>query len=167
MTTAHYTDTLLDALRRNLSVLGELAVRYGVETQPERAADLPTISSPEDVKRLVQPEMANLAQEQLRVLLLNTRNDVVGQRVIYQGDIQSITIRAAEVFRSAILEVVPCIIVCHNHPSGSAEPSPEDVSLTKKLMEAGELLGIKLLDHVVIGNPGIVSLKERGLLSGS
>ena len=83
MTTTPYTDTLLDALRRNLSVLGELAVRYGIETQPERAADLPTISSPEDVKRLVQPEMANLAQEQLRVLLLNTRNDVVGQRVIY------------------------------------------------------------------------------------
>ena len=99
MTTAHYTDTLLDALRRNLSVLGELAVRYGIETQPERAADLPTISSPEDVKRLVQPEMANLAQEQLRVLLLNTRNEVVGQRVIYRGDIQSISVRAAEVFR--------------------------------------------------------------------
>ena len=167
MTTTPYTDTLLDALRRNLSVLGELAVRYGIETQPERAADLPTISSPEDVKRLVQPEMANLAQEQLRVLLLNTRNEVVGQRVIYQGDIQSITVRAAEVFRPAILEMVPCIIVCHNHPSGSAEPSPEDVSLTKQLMEAGELLGIKLLDHVVIGSPGIVSLKERGLLSGS
>ena len=167
MTTAHYTDTLLDTLRRNLSVLGELAVRYGVETQPERAADLPTISGPEDVKRLVQPEMAHLAQEQLRVLLLNTRNDVVGQRVIYQGDIQSISVRAAEVFRPAILEVAPCIIVCHNHPSGSAEPSLEDVSLTKQLIEAGELLGIKLLDHVVIGSPGIVSLKERGLLSGS
>ena len=167
MTTAHYTDTLLDALRRNLSVLGELAVRYGIETQPERAADLPTISSPEDVKRLVQPEMANLAQEQLRVLLLNTRNEVVGQRVIYRGDIQSISVRAAEVFRPAILEVVPFIIVCHNHPSGSAEPSPEDVSLTNPLVEAGELLGIKLLDHVVIGNPGIFSLKERGLLSGS
>ena len=167
MTTTPYTDTLLDALRRNLNVLGELAVRYGIETQPERAADLPTISSPEDVKRLVQPEMASLAQEQLRVLLLTTRNDVVGQRVIYQGDIQSITVRTAEVFRPAILEVVPCIIVCHNHPSGSAEPSPEDVALTKQLIEAGKLLGIKLLDHVVIGNPGIVSLKERGLLSGS
>ena len=156
---------LLDALRSNLNLLGELAVRYQVETQPERPTDLPTISSPEDVKRLVQPEMANLAQEQLRVLLLNTRNDVVGQRVIYQGDIQSISVRPAEVFRPAILEVAPCIIVCHNHPSGSAEPSPEDVSITKQLIEAGELLGIKLLDHVVIGNPGIVSLKERGLMS--
>ena len=68
-------------------------------------------------------------------------------------------------FRPAILEVAPCIIVCHNHPSGSAEPSPEDVSITKQLIEAGELLGIKLLDHVVIGNPEIVSLKERGLMS--
>ena len=163
--TASKDAVLLDALRSNLNLLGELAARYQVETQPERPADLPTISSPEDVRRLVGPEMANLAQEQMRVLLLNTRNDVVGQRVIYQGDIQSISVRAAEVFRPAILEAVPCIIVCHNHPSGSAEPSPEDVAVTKTLVEAGELLGIKLLDHVVVGNPGIVSLKERGLTS--
>ena len=167
MTTTHYTETLLDALRRNLNVLGELAVRYGIETQPERPVELPTISCPGDVGRLVQPEMTNLAQEQLRVLLLNNRNDVVGHRVVYQGNIESITVRAAEVFRPAVIEVVPSIIICHNHPSGSAEPSPEDVAVTKQLAEAGELLGIKLLDHVVIGNQGIVSLKERGLLPGS
>ena len=167
MTTASYTDILLDALRRNLNVLGELAVRYGIETRPERPADLPNIFCPQDVERLVQPEMANLAQEQLRVLLLNTRNDVVGQRVIYQGNVSEISVRAAEVFRPAVVEAVPCIIVIHNHPSSSAEPSPEDVAVTKKLAEAGELLGVKLLDHIVIGSPGFVSLKERGLLPGS
>ena len=79
---------LLDALRSNLSLLGELAVRYEVETHPERPrGELPAISSPDDVRRLLGPEMSALAQEQLRVLLLNTKNLVVGQRVVYQGNI--------------------------------------------------------------------------------
>ena len=172
MTTTQYAETLmpsseetlLKALRSNLHVLGELAMRYGVETQPERQPDAFTISSPDDVKRMLQPEMGSLAQEQLRVLLLDTRNQVVGQRVVYQGNVESITVRAAEVFRPAVVEAVPSIIICHNHPSGSAEPSPEDVAITKQLAEAGELLGIKLLDHVVIGCDEVVSLKERGLI---
>ena len=164
MNTPQHTETLLNTLRLNLSVLGELAVRYGIETQPERPGDLPTISCPEDVKRLVQPEMASQAQEQLRVLLLDSRNGVVGQRVIYQGNINSITVRAAEVFRPAVVENAPHIIIAHNHPSMDPEPSPEDISVTKDIAQAGELLGIELLDHVVIGRDGVVSLKERGLI---
>ena len=86
MTTATHTDTLLDALRRNLDLLSELAIRYDVETLPERDSDAPTVSSPEDVRRLVGPEMSRLAQEQVRVLLLDRKNHVVGQRVVYQGN---------------------------------------------------------------------------------
>ena len=109
---------LLDALRSNLHLLGEIAMRYEVETQPERpTGDLPAISCPEDVRRLLGPEMAPLAQEQLRVLLLNTRNQVMGQRVIYQGNVNSSMIRPAEVFRPAVIEAVPSIIISHNHPS--------------------------------------------------
>ena len=167
MTTAQYTDPLLDALRRNVSILGELAIRYGVETHPQRPTDPPAAYSPEAVRRLLAPEMAHLAQEQLRVLLMDTRTRIVGQRVIYQGDVSSITVRPAEVFRPAVIEAVPKIIVVHNHPSLDPEPSPEDVALTKKLIEAGKLLEIDLLDHVVIGGDRAVSLKERGLISAS
>ena len=165
MTTERYTDTLLETLRRNVSILGELAVRYGVETHPPRPADPPAVYSPDAVRRLLAPEMGYLAQEQLRVLLLDARTRVVGQRVIYQGDIGSITIRPAEVFRPAVIEAVPSIIVVHNHPSKDPEPSPADVAITKKLMEAGKLLGVELLDHVVIGGDKAVSLKERGLIT--
>ena len=157
---------LLEALRSNLSLLGEIAMRYEIETQPERpTGDLPVISCPDDVHRLLGPEMAPLAQEQLRVLLLDTRNHVVGQRVIYQGNVSSAIVRNAEVFRPAVMEAVPSIIVSHNHPSQDPTPSPEDAALTRELVQAGKLLDIELLDHVVIGGERFVSLKERGLMS--
>ena len=156
---------LLEALRANLSLLGELAVRYDVATRPEGPEDLPAISCPEDVRRLLGPEMSGLAQEQLRVLLLNTKNLVVGQRVIYQGNVNSSMIRAAEVLRPAIVEAVPSIIISHNHPSQDPTPSPEDAAITRELVSASKLLGIDLLDHVVIGGEKFVSLKERGLMS--
>ena len=157
---------LLEALRSNLNLLGEIAMRYQVETQPERpTGDLPIISCPDDVRRLLGPEMAPLAQEQLRVLLLDTKNHVVGQRVIYQGNVSSAIVRTAEVFRPAVIEAVPSIIVSHNHPSQDPTPSPEDAALTRELVQAGKLLDIELLDHIVIGGERFVSLKERGLMS--
>ena len=157
---------LLDALRANLNLLGELAVRYEVETQPERSTgERSSVCSPQDVRRVLQPEMASLAHEQLRVLLLDTRTRLVGQRVIYQGSVSAIPVRPAEVFRPAVIEAVPHIIIVHSHPSGDAEPSPEDIAVTKQLVEAGKLLGIELLDHVVIGGDETVSLKERGLMA--
>ena len=157
---------LLEALRSNLSLLGEIAMRYQVETQPERpTGDLPAISCPDDVRKLLGPEMAPLDQEQLRVLLLNTKNQVLGQRVVYQGNVSSAIVRAAEVFRPAVIEAVPSIIVSHNHPSQDPTPSPEDAALTRELVQAGKLLDIELLDHVVIGGERFVSLKERGLMS--
>ena len=156
---------LLNALRINLSLLGELAVRYDVATRPEGPEDPPSINCPEDVQKLLGPEMSGLAQEQLRVLLLNTKNLVVGQRVVYQGNVNSSMIRPAEVLRPAVMEAVPSIIVCHNHPSQDPTPSPEDAAITRELAQAGKLLGIELLDHVVIGGERSVSLKERGLMS--
>ena len=156
---------LLEALRTNLSLLGELAVRYDVATKPEAPEDPPSINCPQDVHRLLGPEMAPLAQEQLRVLLLNTKNLVVGQRVVYQGNVNSSMIRPAEVLRPAVIEAVPSIIVSHNHPSGDPTPSGPDAAITRELVQAGKLLGIELLDHIVIGGDRFVSLKERGLMS--
>ncbi len=156
---------LLAALRSNLSLLGELAMRYEVETQPERTTkDLPSINTPHDVHDLLGKEMSALAQEQLRVLLLDRRNRVLGQRTVYQGNVFSSVVRAAEVFRAAVVESLPAVVMAHNHPSGDASPSPEDVSITRDLAKAGKLLGIELLDHVVIGGKGFVSLKEKGLM---
>ncbi len=155
---------LLDALRSNLNLLGELAVRYEVSTRPEGPEDPPSIGSPRDVYDLLGPEMSKLAQEQLRVLLMDTRNNVLGQRIVYQGNVNSSVIRAAEVLRHAVLEAVPAVIISHNHPSRNPDPSPEDVLITRKLKQAAELLDIELLDHVVIGGRRFVSLKERGLM---
>ena len=157
---------LLEALRSNLGLLGELAARYEVATKPEGPEDPPSINSPQDVQRLLGPEMSQLAQEQLRVLLIDTKSQVVGQRVIYQGNISSAIVRTAEVFRPAVIEAVPSVIIAHNHPSRDPEPSPDDVMITRKLKQAAQLLDIDLLDHIVIGGKRHVSLKERGLMAG-
>ena len=114
---AEHTNALLEALRANLHVLGELAVRYEVETRPQRSDDAPAIGSPQDVQRLLGPEMGALAQEQVRVLLLDRKNRVVAQRVVYQGNAFSSVVRPAEVLRPAVIAAVPNIIVAHNHPS--------------------------------------------------
>ena len=157
-------ETLLDALRSNLSLLGELSMRYAVETKPERPSNPPKIIEPRDVKTLLGPEMSELAQEQLRVLLLDIKKNVVGQRVIYQGNVNSAVVRAAEVLRPAVVAAVPSIIVVHNHPSGDPCPSPEDVDATANIAEAAKLLGIELVDHIVIGGNRFVSMAERGLV---
>ena len=155
---------VLEALRSNMSLLGELAMRYQVAVQPERPEEMPTIGCPQDVYDLLGPELSTLAQEQLRVLLLNTRNRVVGQRTVYQGTVNSSAVRPAEVLRAAVIENAPSIIVSHNHPSGDPTPSPEDVSVTRDLVAAGKLLDIELLDHIVIAGSTFVSLKEKGLM---
>ncbi len=155
---------LLSALRRNLDVLNEIAVRYEIDAAPQRpCGGAVHISCMDDVRRLLGPEMASLRQEQLRVLLLTSKNEVVGQRVIYKGTVSSAGVRIAEVLRPAVVEAVPSMIVAHNHPSGDPTPSPEDVLVTRRLREAARLLDIDLLDHVVIGGDSAVSMKQREL----
>ena len=123
-----------------------------------------TIGSPQDVANLLMAEMAVYDQEHLKVLLLNTKNEVLGTHEIYVGNVNSSVIRPAEVLRPAVRENAPFIIVVHNHPSGDPTPSQEDVSVTRDLVSAGKLLGIGVLDHVVIGSGNrYVSLNEKGL----
>ena len=142
-------------LKATLEIASRLAA-LGPEQRPK-------ISSPGDVARLLMLEMAYLAQEQLRVLCLDTKNHVVAMQTVYQGTVNSSAVRAAEVYRPAISRNCPSVIVTHNHPSGDPTPSPEDVRTTQQLRQAGELLDIELLDHIVIGRQQWVSLKERGL----
>ena len=158
---------LVAALSANYRLLREMSLRFGVDCGPESGdhSESPVIFGPDWIDRLLRPEMEHLVQEQMRLLMLDTRNRVIGQRVIYQGNVNSSLVRPAEVLRPAILAAAPNIIIAHNHPSGDPTPSGADVSITKDIAEAGSLLGIELLDHLVVGRPGMVSMKERGLMT--
>jgi DNA repair protein RadC len=123
----------------------------------------PRISSPEDAAGLVQYEMSALEQEHLRVILLDTRNQVLEIEELYRGSLNSSPVRIAEVFRPAIRKNAAALILVHNHPSGDPAPSPDDIALTKAIREAGRLLDIELLDHLVIGQGRFVSMKEKRL----
>lgn len=125
--------------------------------------DRPQVRSPEDVFNLLHAEMGSLAQEHLRVVLLNTKNHVVGVQDVYRGSLNTSLVRIGEVFREPIRHNCAAIILVHNHPSGDPTPSPEDVRLTQQVAEAGDLLDIEVLDHLVIGQQRFVSLRERGL----
>ena len=123
----------------------------------------PQITSPADAANLVLLEMSMLEQEEVRVAILDTRNHVLGIRTIYVGSLNTSVVRVAELFREAIKQNAAAIIVVHNHPSGDPAPSPEDVRLTEMVVQAGKLLDIEVLDHLIIGQGRFVSLKERGL----
>jgi len=123
----------------------------------------PKIQNPADAAALVQYEMSALEQEELRTMLLNTRNAVIDVIRIYKGSLNSSQVRVGEVFKSAIRRNAAAVIVVHNHPSGDPTPSPDDVALTRAIVDAGKLLDIEVLDHLVIGKGRWVSLKERRL----
>ena len=97
----------------------------------------------------------------MRVIVLDTKNRVVDNISLYRGTINSSVLRAAEIFRLAIVRNCPAIIICHSHPSGDPSPSDEDIEVTKQLVEAGKVLDIEVLDHLIIGHHQFVSLKER------
>jgi DNA repair protein RadC len=123
----------------------------------------PQITSPADAANLLMLEMSHLEQEHLRVLLLDTKNHVLASPVIYKGNVNTSVIRIAELFREAIRHNSTALIIAHNHPSGDPTPSPEDIRVTRQIVEAGNLVDIEVLDHLIIGQGRYVSLKERGL----
>ena len=137
----------------------ELGRRLVLEAPEER----PVIHTPADAAELVQYEMSALEQEELRVLLLDTRNRVVHIETVYRGSVNSSQVRVAEIFKTAIRRNASNLIVIHNHPSGDPTPSPDDIAITRAILQAGELLDVKLLDHIIVGSGRFVSLKERGL----
>lgn len=124
--------------------------------------DRPQIKSPADVAGLLMVEMGHLEQEHLRTVLLDTKNRVQQISTVYIGSVNSALIRVGEVFRDAIRRNSTSLIVVHNHPSGDPTPSPEDVLVTRQVVEAGKLLDIEVLDHLIIGRGRYVSMRERG-----
>ncbi len=121
------------------------------------------IKSPRDAADLMRPHLDGLPHEEVWVLLLDTKNRVVAEIQLYVGTIDSCQVRVAELFREAVRRNARNLILVHNHPAGSTEPSPEDIALTREAVRAGRLLDIAVLDHVVVGRQAHTSLKERGL----
>jgi DNA repair protein RadC len=122
-----------------------------------------TIHSPQDAANLVKFEMSALEQEELWVMLLDTRNRVMDTVTIYRGSLNSSQVRVGELFKAAIRRNAASIIIIHNHPSGDPTPSPDDLAVTRAIVQAGKLLDVSVLDHLVIGGDRHISLKERGV----
>lgn len=140
------------------------ALELGRRMLTEPIQDRPLVRSPADVAELLIPEMAGLEQEQMRIVLLSTKNRVIGTTMVYQGSLHTTVIRVGELFREAVRRNAAAVIVAHNHPSGDPTPSPEDVSVTTEIVKSGKLLDVDVLDHLILGNGGRwTSLKERGV----
>ncbi len=138
------------------------AIELGKRIATEDKTTIRTIHGPQDVYDQLVYEMLALDQEELRVLLLDTRNNVLEVETIYKGSVNSSQVRISEVFKGAVRRNAPSIIIAHNHPSGDPSPSPEDIALTRAIIQAGKLLDVEVLDHIVIGHKQFVSLKEKG-----
>ena len=147
-------------LFRSLAAAFELARRIARSMPIERT----TITSPLDAAALLLEEMRHLNQEHFVILLLNTKSQVIRKETITIGTLNSALVHPRELFKPAIRHSANSIIMAHNHPSGDPTPSTEDINITKSLVETGKLIGIQVLDHLVIGDNGYTSMKEKGLI---
>jgi DNA repair protein RadC len=163
---ARATDVELDALPGvGEARAAQLAAAF--ELGRRLLADWPTgrwtIRAPSDVADRLVLQMGRLEREELRVVLLNTKNVVQRVVTVYQGNVSSSLVRVGELFRDAVRINAAGAILVHNHPSGDPTPSPDDLHLTAEALAAGRLLDIELLDHLVIGHDAYVSLRDRGI----
>lgn len=126
------------------------------------ADERPRVTSPAEAANLLMGRMGYLDQEELWVILLDTRNRVLGTTAIYRGSLNTSVVRVGEIFRPAIEAPAAAVIVAHNHPSNDVSPSPEDVNVTRQIVKAGKLLDVDVLDHLIISSGRYTSLKERG-----
>lgn len=135
------------------------AIEVGRRIARKKPEERGLISSPQDVADQVQYRMAALEQEELWVLLLDTRNHHLRTEQLYKGSLNASTVRPAEIFKAGIRHNAASLIIVHNHPSGDPSPSPEDINLTRMLIEAGKMLEMPIVDHVVVGSHGTTSIK--------
>ncbi len=121
-----------------------------------------TIRSPQDAAAYLMPDMTSLNQEHFVVLFLNIKNQIIHRQTIFIGSLNASIVHPREIFREAVKRSAASIICAHNHPSGVPTPSAEDIDVTKRIEEAGYIMGIELIDHVIIGDHQFISLKEKG-----
>lgn len=140
------------------------AIEFGRRLVAASPEERPKIRNPQDVYNLLGPALRDEKREHFIALLLDTKGGVLRQLMVSVGDLSSSIVHPREVFTPAVRHSAASLIVAHNHPSGDPTPSPEDAQVTQRLVEAGELLGIEVLDHVVLGDNRWVSLREKGLM---
>ncbi len=138
------------------------AVELGRRVSSDRPR-LASVKGPEDVASLLVEQMRYLDREQLRAVLLNTKNQVLGIEVVSIGSINSSVVHPREIFRVSIKRNAAAVVLAHNHPSGDPTPSPEDIQVTKRVLRAGGMLGIDVLDHLIIGDDCYISLRQQGV----
>ena len=141
----------------NLRVVKETSGRYDVRKK---------IQSPNDIFNIAQNviQANEYAEENLWLITLDTKNNITGIFTVSTGSLNSSIVHPREVFKRAVLQNASSIIICHNHPSGDPAPSQEDINITKRIYDAGKILGIELLDHIIIGDNKYTSLKEKGFI---
>lgn len=122
-----------------------------------------TINSAKNIATILMPELSNLKKEHFIGIFLDSRKRIIKKETIFIGSLDSSIIHPREIFKIALAESAAAVILAHNHPSGDPKPSQEDIEITKQITKAGEILGIQVLDHIVIGDNKFVSLKEKGL----
>ena len=144
-----------------LEALWELYNRFSINKKLEKNY---IISKPEDIYDLVKDDMKYFEQEHFRILMLNTKNIVINIKDIFIGASDSSVIETRKVFKEALKYNAKNITICHNHPSGDPNPSKEDVNISLRIKEAGKIIGIDLLDHIIIGDNRFVSLKYKGVI---
>lgn len=142
----------------------QAGIELGRRLARSQQLDMPTIRSPQDAAQLVMEDMRYLKKEHFICMFLNTKNQVTAIETLSIGSLNASIVHPREVFRSAIQRSSASIICVHNHPSGDPTPSDEDKLVTSRLVEAGEIVGIEVLDHLIIGDQSYVSLKQQGLM---
>lgn len=140
------------------------ALEIGRRIASARPLDKISVRSPQDVAAYLMPRMRYALKEQFVVLLLNTKNKIIGMEIISEGTLNNSVVHAREVYKPALLQNAAAIIVAHNHPSGEPQPSIEDIKATRMLSESGKILGIPLLDHLIVGDGSYYSFQEQGAL---
>lgn len=159
MTTKQMFESIMERLDSGALQVG--VIREGSQLS---FGDAWTIRGPEDISFHLMPEMRTYAQETLALLCLNTKNVVIHKCIVFVGSLNASVVHPREIFRIAIEKSACSIMLVHNHPSGDATPSSEDIRCSRQIQEGGKILGIPLLDHIIIGDAKFVSLKERQLL---
>jgi DNA repair protein RadC len=122
------------------------------------------IKKPQDVVKAIRARIQDKAKEHFKLILLNTRNKIIGISTVSTGTLNTSLVHPREVFKDAIMHNAASVVLAHNHPSGDTEPSENDLTITKRLAEAGKILGIEVLDHIIVTKAGFFSFKEKGLL---
>lgn len=138
------------------------AIELGRRLSQKQNDDKYTVRSPQDAAAYLMPDMTSLSQEHFVVLFLDVKNQIIHKKTIFIGGLNASIVHPREIFREAVKRSAASIICAHNHPSGVPTPSPEDIEVTKRIQEAGFIIGIELLDHVIIGDHQFISLKEKG-----